>query len=272
MCVKLNQASQITRIYRLLSALLHILMGVAIATFIWPFISKETKLKLTKWWANGLLRRLNTRLQAYGNLPDAKTNGVMFVANHISWVDIHAINSVISLRFIAKSEVSGWPIFGYLVRKSGTLFIDRSRRKDALRITEMVTESLQRGENIGFFPEGTTTEGEHLEKFKSSIVQAAIDAKTQIWPVAIRYPLPNGGVNTQMAYAGDTTMGESIFNVLKQKNPVVELHFLTPISTLGKNQSLLCLNFLIITIHLSIVMQKYYVSIVTFFGSVFRAR
>ena len=160
----------------------------------------------------------------------------MFVANHISWADIHAINSVIPLRFIAKSEMSHWPIFGYLVRKSGTLFIDRTRRKDAARIVPISAQCLQNGENVGFFPEGTTTEGASILPFKSSILQATIDAKAQIWPIAIRYPLPNGGANTQMAYAGNTTMGESMLNVLKQKNPVVELHFLAPIATLNRDR------------------------------------
>lgn len=163
----------------------------------------------------------------------------MFVANHISWMDIHAINSVLPLQFIAKSEVSQWPVFGYLVRKSGTVFIDRGRRKDAVRIIDIATEYLKNGANIGFFPEGTTTEGEHLEKFKSSITQAAINAEATLWPIALRYPLENGGANTQMAYAGETTMGESISNILKQKNPVVELHFLAPMPTLQANRQAL---------------------------------
>ena len=73
-------------------------------------------------------------------------------------------------------------------------------------------------------------------KFKSSIVQAAINANAALWPVAICYPIPDGGVNTQIAYAGETTMGESIFNILRQKNPVVELHFLAPISSTGSER------------------------------------
>lgn len=163
----------------------------------------------------------------------------MFVANHISWVDIHAINSVIPLRFIAKSEINNWPVFGYLVRKSGTLFINRNRQKDALRIIEMTTQSLKNGDNVGFFPEGTTTDGSVILNFKSSILQATIDAGAHIWPIAIRYPLENGAVNTQMAYAGDTSLGESIWSVLKQRKPVVELHFLAPISTLESNRQAL---------------------------------
>lgn len=162
----------------------------------------------------------------------------MFVANHISWTDIYAINSVIPLRFIAKSEISSWPVFGYLVRKSGTLFINRASRKDAARIVEIAANSLQTGENVGFFPEGTTTDGTTLVTFKSSILQAAITVNAVIQPIAIRYPFPEGGINTQIAYAGETTMGQSILNILKQKMPVVELHFLDPILTHQANRQM----------------------------------
>jgi len=198
------------------------------------------------------VKRFNIQLITYGELPNANTSSIMFVANHISWMDIHAINSVIPLRFIAKSEVSNWPIFGYLVRRSGTLFINRSRRKDAARIVQMAAKSLQNGENVGFFPEGTTTEGASILPFKSSIVQAAINAEANIWPIAIRYPLPNGGANTHMAYAGETTMGESMLNMLKQKSAVIELHFLAPMPALGANrQALTETAFIAISKHLN---------------------
>lgn len=233
---KLNQSSQLTRIYRLFRLLLHTLAGLAIATFAWPFMRKKTKLWLTKWWSYALLKCFNIQLVTSGILPNKAISGTMFVANHISWMDIHAINSVIPLRFIAKSEISAWPVFGYLVKQSGALFIDRKDRKDALRIVETATQNLCEGENVGFFPEGTTSEGASLLPFKSSIMQAAIDAKAHIWPIGIRYPLESGEANTQMAYAGETSLGESIWNVLKQKNPVVELHFLTPLPALETNR------------------------------------
>lgn len=160
----------------------------------------------------------------------------MFVANHVSWADIHALNSIIPLRFIAKLEIKSWPIFGYLVKKSDTIFIDRSARKDAAHIVKITSDALASGDNVGFFAEGATTDGTHLLDFKSSILQAAINANATICSVAIRYSQPDGSVNLAMAYAGDTTLGESMMRVLKQKNPVVELHFLAPINTLSANR------------------------------------
>lgn len=153
----------------------------------------------------------------------------MFVANHISWSDIHAINSIVVPRFIAKSEIKNWPVFGYLVSRVNTLFIDRSKKKDAKRTIDIAVQSLQAGDNLCLFPEGTTTDGTTVQPFKSSLIQAAIEAKATIWPIAIRYPHPNGGANIDVAYAGETTLIESMQKILAQKQPTIELHFLSPI-------------------------------------------
>jgi 1-acyl-sn-glycerol-3-phosphate acyltransferase len=163
--------------------------------------------------------------------------GAMFVANHISWMDIHALNSIISLRFIAKSEIKSWPILGYLAKKANVLFIDRDKRQETGRIVQMTSNSLSSGDNLCLFPEGTTTDGTKIMPFKSSIIQAAIHAKVTIHPVAIRYPGLNGKANTEMAYAGETTMRESMQQILKQRNPIVELHFLAPISTVELHEN-----------------------------------
>lgn len=233
------KTNTLTRVFRIARILLHTLIGIGIAALLWPFFSQPKKLALNQWWCKGLLRCFNIQVITTGKLPVSNTRATMFVANHISWSDIHAINSVIPIHFIAKLEIKSWPIFGYLVRKSGTLFIDRTNRKDAVRIIDIATSHLKAGENLGFFPEGTTTDGTHLVQFKSSILQAAIDANATVWPIAIIYPLANGNTNTQMAYAGETTMGESMMNVLMQLKPVVELHFLTPISALPANRQAL---------------------------------
>ena len=216
-------------IYRIGRILLHTLLGLALAAFVWPLIGKQRKLDLTKWWCNGLLDATHIKVSTFGSLPPASTQGMMFVANHVSWADIHALNSLISLRFIAKSDITSWPVFGYLAKKTDALFIDRSKRQLAGRLVQTAANSLLAGDNLGFFPEGTTTDGTQILPFKSSVLQAAIIANTQIWPVAIKYVNIDGSINTAAAYAGETTLMESLKTVILQKNCMVELHFLTPI-------------------------------------------
>ncbi|KMZ74652.1 hypothetical protein ZOSMA_12430G00010, partial [Zostera marina] len=223
-------------IYRIFRIFTHVLVGIAIVASIWSFAKRKTKMKLTKWWSKKLLKHFGVQVVTYGQVPDEHLANTMCLANHVSWLDIYALNSITPLQFIAKSDINNWPILGYLVRKSGTIFINRNSRKDTSRIVDTTTENLVVGGNVGFFPEGTTTDGTVLQPFKSSIVQAAINAKSAIRPVAIRYPLPNGGINTAVAYAGDTTMGEAMMNALKQKKTIVELHFLAPIHSPTANR------------------------------------
>lgn len=209
---------------------MHTLVGLLIAAGVLPLVNAHQRGRIIRWWCRLLLGCFNIRVKVFGTPPDDSTKQTMFVANHISWADIHALNSIIPVRFIAKLEIKSWPIFGYLVTKSGTLFINRTIRKDAARIVEMTTDSLIESENVCFFPEGTTTDGTHILPFKTSIIQAAVDAKASIWPLTIYYPTTDGKANLTMAYAGETTMIESMDQILRVRYPVVELHFLDPIA------------------------------------------
>lgn len=208
-------------------------MGVVTAASVFPLSSKLFKLRLIKWWCKRLLDILNVSVTAHGHVPPSyqSANNIMFIANHISWVDIHALNSIIPVRFIAKSDIRSWPVFGYLASKANVLFIHRGKRHDAARIVDITARSLQAGDNLCLFPEGTTTDGTEVKTFKGSLIQAAIHADAIVWPIAIRYARKDGSINTEIAYAGDTTLVESIQQVLLQKNPTVELHFLAPITT-----------------------------------------
>ena len=210
----------------------HTLLGLTIASIVLPLSTASYRARLIQWWCKNLLAAFNLRVSSYGHIParNAQLSKTMFVANHISWSDIHAINSIVALRFIAKSEIRNWPVFGYLVSKANTLFIDRSNKRDAKRTIDVAVQSLLAGDNLCLFPEGTTTDGSILHPFKGSLIQAAIEAKASIWPVAIRYPHPDGGVNINVAYAGETTLMQSMQKILAQKQPVVELHFLKPIT------------------------------------------
>lgn len=199
-------------------------------------LNKASKQSLIKWWCGGLVRAFHIKVIISGNLPPTSTCGAMFVANHISWVDIHALNSQIALRFIAKAEIKNWPIFGYLAQKADALFIDRGKRQVAGEIVGITSASLAEGDNLCFFPEGTTTDGKQVLAFKSSVLQAAINANTTVWPVAIRYVNLDGSINTEMAYAGETDLMESMLQIIKQKNALVELHFLPPIHASTQNR------------------------------------
>jgi 1-acyl-sn-glycerol-3-phosphate acyltransferase len=228
----LSPTNKVSRYFRVGRILAHTLLGLIIASIVLPLSTATFKLRLIQWWCKNLLAAFNLKVSSHGHVParNAQLSSTMFVANHISWSDIHAINSIIALRFIAKSEIKNWPIFGYLVSRANALFIDRRNKRDAKRTIDVAVQSLQAGDNLCLFPEGTTSDGSVLYPFKSSLIQAAIEAKACIWPLAIRYPNPDGGVNIDIAYAGETTLIESMQKILSQQQPVIELHFLKPIA------------------------------------------
>lgn len=228
----LHPTNTLTRYFRVARIATHTCVGLVVASVLFPFAGNQIKSRLIQWWCTGLLTAFNIEVKKTGLPPSENTvlTNTMFVANHVSWSDIHALNSVIPLRFIAKSEIKNWPIFGYLVSKANTLFIDRSKKQDAKRTIDIAYASLQSGDNLCLFPEGTTTDGTEMKPFKSSLIQAAILAKSPIWPVALHYPNADSSINTQIAYAGETTLVESMRSMLLQKKPVIVLHFLAPIT------------------------------------------
>lgn len=224
------------RYIRIVRIIVHTLVGLVIAAVFLPLVNSKQRSHIIRWWCRRLINCFNIQINVFGTPPDQATHNTMFVANHISWADIHALNSIIPVRFIAKLEIKSWPVFGYLVTKSGTLFINRTIRKDAARIVEITTDSLLDAENVCFFPEGTTSDGTHVLPFKTSIIQAAVDAKAQLWPFTIYYPTPDGQANLSMAYAGEISMIESMDQILRLRYPVVELHFLAPIACEGQTR------------------------------------
>ncbi len=116
----------------------------------------------------------------------AKT-GRLALANHVSWMDIFAINAIVPSRFIAKAEIGKWPLLGLLVSGGGTLYIERGRRHAVAAMNKTVREHLELGETIVVFAEGTTTDGSGLLPFHSNVIAPALDVDAEIWPIAIRY-------------------------------------------------------------------------------------
>jgi 1-acyl-sn-glycerol-3-phosphate acyltransferase len=215
--------------------IIHICQGLLTAAIILPRVSPLKRDAIIRSWSGKLLTIFNIRLISHGHVPEQDVTGVMFVANHVSWLDIHAINSVRTVRFIAMAEIRNWPIFGWLAAQANTLFTDRARRHDARRMVEITTQSLCAGDCLCYFPEGATTYGNELKPFKNSLMQAAVNADTCLWPIAIRYSGVNGEPDLDLSYANSSLLA-SIRKVLALQAPVVELYFGNPIDAAGEDR------------------------------------
>lgn len=216
--------------YRLLRCGLHIVRAVAICLTIFPFIDAAARMAHVGRWNIRLLALLGITVRPSGT-PNA--GATLFIANHVSWLDIAAIIAVQPMRFVSKADVRGWPVIGWLVACGGTLFIERTRRSDARRVVHLVAEALRAGDAIAMFPEGTTSDGHGVLPFHANLLQAAIATELPVQAIALRFSDAQGPVSTAAAYAGDTTLMQSLWAVVSASDLTAHLVFLPPITTQG---------------------------------------
>ncbi|HEX2826526.1 MAG TPA: lysophospholipid acyltransferase family protein [Burkholderiales bacterium] len=210
---------------------LHLARGLFTAAFLFPFQSQATRDREIGEWAAGVLDILALRLTVHGELVKARP--LMLVANHVSWLDIFAMQSVAPVRFVAKSEVRRWPLVGWLSARAGTLFIEQSRRHDTLRINKLVGESLRSGEVFAVFPEGTTTDGSRLLKFHASLLAPALQVGATLQPAAIRFTREDGTLCTEAAFDGVRSVWDVVLGVTRHRTVNVSLTFMPPLATDG---------------------------------------
>ena len=132
-----------------------------------------------------------------GDLPKGPC---LIVSNHLSWIDILLIGSVINVRFLSKAEVASWPIVGKLATGAGTLYVNRGDRKSAEIALSDIEAALRQGDQVVVFPEGTSTRGPMPIKFRSRLIEAARRAGVPVVPLALSY---HGPGKDFASYAGD---------------------------------------------------------------------
>lgn len=143
-----------------------------------------SKWRLIEVFHQGACWFFNLKVSYKGELWDSSP--VIYVSNHSSYLDVFVLGAKLPASFIAKSEVSTWPVFGKLATLQGTFFFERNARRAASQVRQL-QDHLERGESLIFFPEGTSTPGTHIEKFRSSLLAAAALEGVRIQPVSIAY-------------------------------------------------------------------------------------
>lgn len=218
--------------WRLAHATLHAAHGAAIVAWRFPRIAEQDRQRHVAWWSAKLLRVLGLKLVTHGApTPQA----AMIVANHVSWLDIAAIHaSAPHARFVSKADVLAWPLLGKMVRGAGTLFIERDRKRDALRVVHQMAEALARGETVAVFPEGTTSDGHGVLPFHANMLQAAISASAPVQPVALRYSDAQHAVSPAANFP--TTLAASLWSIVCGEGLCVTVRWLAPQVSQGRER------------------------------------
>jgi 1-acyl-sn-glycerol-3-phosphate acyltransferase len=220
-------------VWRVFGAVAHLLHGALICMVIFPFLGAPGRLARVGWWCARMLRILGIALDASGTPRGPAT---LVIANHVSWLDILAINAVCPCRFVSKSDVRHWPLIGWLVACGGTLFIERERKRDALRVVHQVADALKKGDTIAVFPEGTTSEGHGLLPFHANLLQAAVSTGVPVQPVALRFSDALEPVSQAAAYVGDTHLIRSLWMIVTARAMRVRVAWLPAVESGGADR------------------------------------
>jgi len=194
------------------------------------------------YW-RGVVRIVGFQVVMRGT-PAEGAGPVLFVANHVSYLDIIVLGSLLRAFFVAKGEVAGWPGFGFLARIARTVFVDRrpgasARERDAIR------HRLAAGDSLILFAEGTSTDGNRVLPFKSALFSAADQAgdvaAPAVQPVSIAYTRLDGlplcrAFRPFLAWYGDMTLAGHLLSALGLGRVTIEVMFHPP-TTLAERGS-----------------------------------
>lgn len=138
-------------------------------------------------WARALASLFRMRIEVRGTPP---VRPFFLVSNHLSYIDIIALATILECTFVAKSDIAGWPVVGALARSVNTIFIDRTSFQDIPRVIGLIEQTMAEGSGIVLFPEGTSTSGAGVLPFSPALLEPAARARLPVHYAAISYRTP----------------------------------------------------------------------------------
>ncbi|MFJ8862287.1 lysophospholipid acyltransferase family protein [Streptomyces sp. NPDC102451] len=193
--------------------------------------------RLIRRWAHTVVRAFGVRVRITG-CPVERARpptGELVVANHMSWLDIPLVASVLPARMVAKSEIRNWPVLGPLAALGGTLFIERDRLRALPHAVRALAGALASGSRVAVFPQGSTWCGRSGGgRFRPAAFQAAIDAGAAVRPVRISYRTATTNAAGAAAFVGDDPLAASLWRVVTAAGLTAEIRILPPVHADGE--------------------------------------
>ncbi|UPT72773.1 MAG: 1-acyl-sn-glycerol-3-phosphate acyltransferase [Elusimicrobiota bacterium] len=184
------------------------------------------------WWNRRACRVLGLRVRRSGALP---LGPALIVSNHVSWLEVIALGSVLPASFVAKSDVASWPGIGAIAEGAGTLFLKRGSGRAAARAAADAAARLGSGRSVALFPEGTSTSGEAVLPFHAALFEAAARVGCPVQPVSVFYPR-GWGCDPVAPFIGDDDFASHLLRVLGEPEIIVQLGFRAPLEAHGRER------------------------------------
>jgi 1-acyl-sn-glycerol-3-phosphate acyltransferase len=216
------------RVLRLVAVVLVVLLSF-LCLLVMPVAGKRGRNWLTRAIFRSVLLAMGVKLLVHGEIP-GPGRGALVVNNHTSWLDIVAVNAVRPMRAVAKKDIAGWPVLGWLVTAAGSVYVDRENIRTLPGTVATLADNLRNGAMVNVTPEGTTWCGLTHGRFRPAMFQAAIDGGVPVLPVALTFRLKNGAATTAPAFIGDETIVDSVRRTAALKGLVLEVHVLDEIA------------------------------------------
>jgi 1-acyl-sn-glycerol-3-phosphate acyltransferase len=213
-----------------------ILFLVRAVLIFWPLPRSKATGKIVHFFGKVFVKILNIKINISGQKHLLRKKGVLFVCNHLGYIDGIVATALSPLVFIAKSDIRAWPFFGIFALLSDTIFINRANSCAVKREVENVVSFLKKGTNVILFPEGTSTNGEKLLPFKSSFFIAPFQAKAPVIPLVIAYDGLNGKAIDEanrdlLCWYGGMKFFPHLLGVLSLDNIMVSVRVCSPITS-----------------------------------------
>jgi 1-acyl-sn-glycerol-3-phosphate acyltransferase len=190
------------------------LLWLALAPFAYFFAQRQWRDFIFRNWARTIVKLLGIKIRTNAIVP---ATPFFLVSNHLSYLDIVVLASQMDCVFIAKREVKSWPLFGLLSRSMNTIFIDRARAADIPRVNALIEETLQSGQNIVVFPEGTSTAGAEVLPFRPSLLEPAARGNFPVAYASLSYCTPPDETSAHLSVCwwGAMTLLPHLFGVFR---------------------------------------------------------
>jgi 1-acyl-sn-glycerol-3-phosphate acyltransferase len=185
-------------------------------------------------WTGRALRWFGIRVRVDGSPP---ASGLL-VSNHLGYLDIFVLSAIAPTVFVSNDDVGRWPIAGLLAKLAGTVFIDRARRSDVVRVGQRLVPLIQSGQAVALFLEGTSTGGDRVLPFHSSLLAPAVRERWSITPAFVAYVAPGAAVERELCYWGDAVFFPHFLNMLGLWGAEAHVRFGAAVTAQGDRRAL----------------------------------
>ena len=193
-----------------------------------PLLPRAKRLQArTAWlhrWSEFACSMMGIRVRTCGTMPRSG----LLVSNHLTYLDVIVLSSIWPCVFVAKRDIATWPLFGWLARAAGTIFVDREHRLSSPAVVDSVRHAIAKGSFVVLFPEGTSSDGSTVLPFKSALLESAAQLRCPVAAASVEYALDSGSVANDVCYWRDMTFGPHLLNLFFKRKIRANYSFSPP--------------------------------------------